>query len=137
MISKICSFLFLYSPYHINILLSTLCLIIIATLNFVFYTITLAPNGMKESLAILKNCIPNGIPTIVMHQIQPTIRFPSAISHPKNIIHIRFTRNENMPFPYTISFPNGQNARVANFFRFLNQLYGRISSQYPSGSTMK
>ena len=69
---------------------------------------------MKESLAILKNCFPNGIPTIVMHQIQPTIRFPSAISHPKNIIHIRFTRNENMPFPYTISFPNGQNARVAN-----------------------
>ena len=81
---------------------------------FVFYPITLAPNGIKESLAILKNCLPNGIPTIVMHQIQPTIRFPSAISHPKNIIHIRFTRNENMPFPYTISFPNGQNARVAN-----------------------
>ena len=69
---------------------------------------------MKESLAILKNCFPNGIPTIVMHQIQPTIRFPSTISHPKNIIHIRFTKNENMPFPYTISFPNGQNARVAN-----------------------
>ena len=69
---------------------------------------------MKESLAILKNCLPNGIPTIVMHQIQPTIRFPSAISHPKNIIHIRFTRNENMPFPYTISFPNGQNAKAAN-----------------------
>ena len=49
-----------------------------------------------------------------MHQIQPTIRFPSAISHPKNIIHIRFTKNENIPFPYTISFPNGQNASVAN-----------------------
>ena len=81
---------------------------------FFFYPITLAPNGMKESLAILKNCFPNGIPTIVIHHIQPTIRFPSAISHPKNIIHIRFTRNENMPFPYTISFPNGQNARVAN-----------------------
>ena len=29
-------------------------------------------------------------------------------------LHIRFTRNENMPFPYTISFPNGQNAKVAN-----------------------
>ena len=82
--------------------------------SFLFYPITLAPNGMKESLAILKNCFPNGIPTIVMHQMQPTIRFPSAISQPKNIIHIRFTRNENMPFPYTISFPNGQNARVAN-----------------------
>ena len=46
----------------------------------IFYPITLAPNGMKESLAILKNCFPNGIPTIVIHHIQPTIRFPSAIS---------------------------------------------------------
>ena len=69
---------------------------------------------MKESLAILKNCFPNGIPTIVIHHIQPTIRFPSAISQPKNTIHMRFTKNENIPFPYTISFPNGQNANVAN-----------------------
>lgn len=51
---------------------------------------------------------------IVMHHRQPTIRFPSAISHPKNTIQIRFTRNENIPFPYTTSFPKGQNARVAN-----------------------
>ena len=93
---------------------SALYLTIIATLNFVFYPITLAPNGMKESLAILKNCFPNGIPTIVIHHIQPTIRFPSAISQPKNTIHMRFTKNENIPFPYTISFPNGQNANVAN-----------------------
>ena len=69
---------------------------------------------MKESLAILKNCLPNGIPTIVIHHIQPTIRFPSAISQPKNTIHMRFTKNENIPFPYTISFPNGQNAKAAN-----------------------
>ena len=69
---------------------------------------------MKESLAILKNCFPNGIPTIVIHHIQPTIRFPSAISQPKNTIHMRFTKNENIPFPYTSSFPNGQNAKVAN-----------------------
>ena len=48
---------------------------------------------MKESLAILKNCFPNGIPTIVIHHIQPTIRFPSAISQPKNTIHMRFTKN--------------------------------------------
>ena len=83
-------------------------------IKFDYYPITLAPNGMKESLAILKNCFPNGIPTIVIHHIQPTIRFPSAISQPKNTIHMRFTKNENIPFPYTISFPNGQNANVAN-----------------------
>ena len=40
----------------------------------------LAPNGINDSLAILKNCIPNGIPTIVMHQRQPNSRFAIAIS---------------------------------------------------------
>jgi len=65
---------------------------------------------MKESLAILKNCFPNGIPTIVMHQRKPIIRFPNAISQPKNRIQIKFTKNENIPFSYTISFPKGQNA---------------------------
>lgn len=69
---------------------------------------------MKESLAILKNCFPNGIPTIVMHQRKPIIRFPNAISQPKNRIQIKFTKNENIPFSYTISFPKGQNARDAN-----------------------
>ena len=81
---------------------------------FLLYPITLAPNGMKESLAILKNYFPNGIPTIVMHHMKPSIRFPSAISQPKNRIQIKFTRNENIPFPYTISFPKGQNASDAN-----------------------
>ena len=52
---------------------------------FFFYPITLAPNGMKESLAILKNCFPNGIPTIVIHHIQPTIRFQRYFRCPNKV----------------------------------------------------
>ena len=79
---------------------SALYLTIIATLNFVFYTITLAPNGMKESLAILKNCFPNGqnakvanlkhcrptgIPIIVIHHMHPAKIQASPPISPPNI----------------------------------------------------
>ena len=74
----------------------------------------LAPNGINDSLAILKNCIPNGIPTIVMHQRQPNSRFAIAISSPKKQTHMMSTRNENVLPSYTISLPNGQNANSAN-----------------------
>ena len=46
---------------------------------------TLAPNGMKESLAILKNCFPNGIPTIVIHHIHPAKTQAKPPSNPPNI----------------------------------------------------
>ena len=82
--------------------------------QFCYHPTILAPNGIRDSFAILKNCFPNRIPTIVMHHRRPKIRFPSAISHPKNRSHIRLTKNENIPFPYTISLPDGQNAREAN-----------------------
>ena len=52
---------------------------------FFFYPITLAPNGMKESLAILKNCFPNGIPTIVIHHMQPAKIHASPPNNPPNI----------------------------------------------------
>ena len=81
---------------------------------FSFYPTTLAPNGIRDRRASLKNCLPNGIPTMVMHHSNPTIRLPSAISHPKKTIQIRLIKNENIPFPYTTSLPNGQNANVAN-----------------------
>ena len=68
----------------------------------------------ERKSCLFKNCFPNGIPPIVMHQRKPIIRFPNAISQPKNRIQIKFTKNENIPFPYTISFPKGQNARDAN-----------------------
>ena len=74
----------------------------------------LAPNGINDSLAILKNCIPNGIPTIVMHQRQPNSRFAIAISSPKKQTHMMSTRNENVLPSYTISLANGQNANSAN-----------------------
>lgn len=81
--------------------------------NYALSTI-LAPNGINDSLAILKNCIPNGIPTIVMHQRQPNSRFAIAISSPKKQTHMMSTRNENILPSYTISLPNGQNANSAN-----------------------
>ena len=52
---------------------------------FVFYPITLAPNGIKESLAILKNCLPNGIPTIVIHHMHPAKTQAKPPSNPPNI----------------------------------------------------
>ena len=52
---------------------------------FVFYPITLAPNGIKESLAILKNCLPNGIPTIVIPHMHPAKTQAKPPSNPPNI----------------------------------------------------
>ena len=52
---------------------------------FVFHPITLAPNGIKESLAILKNCLPNGIPTIVIHHMHPAKTQAKPPSNPPNI----------------------------------------------------
>ena len=50
----------------------------------------------------------------MIHHIHPKTIFPRAIPHPKKRIQIKFTRNENVPFPYTTSFPKGQNAKDAN-----------------------
>ena len=46
-----------------------------------FYS-TLAPNGVRASLAILKNCFPKGMPTIVMHRIRPMAAFSTASGMP-------------------------------------------------------
>ena len=73
-----------------------------------------APKGIKDSLAILKHCFPIGMPRIVMHQRQPRMQYPIAISRPKKMIQIRLTRKEKPPPPYTTSFPNGKKARLAN-----------------------
>ena len=81
--------------------------------TILLYT-TDAPKGIKDSLAILKHCFPIGMPRIVMHQRQPRMQYPIAISRPKKIIQIRLTRKEKPPPPYTTSFPNGKKARLAN-----------------------
>lgn len=65
-----------------------------------------APNGISDSCASLRNCFPNGIPIILMHQRCPMFRFETAISKPKKTIQITFTKSENMPSPYTISLLN-------------------------------
>lgn len=81
--------------------------------TILLYT-TDAPKGIKDSLAILKHCFPIGMPRIVMHQRQPRMQYPIAISRPKKMIQIRLTRKEKPPPPYTTSFPNGKKARLAN-----------------------
>ena len=60
----------------------------------------LEPNGANANLAILKNCNPNGIPTIVIHHIQPKNIFSMAIGIPKKIVHIILAINDITLFPY-------------------------------------
>ena len=59
---------------------------------YTFYPITLVPNGINESLAILKNCRPNGIPTIVIHQMHPAKIHASPPNMPPNINHRIFPK---------------------------------------------
>ena len=73
-----------------------------------------APKGLRDSFAILKNCMPNGTPMIVMHQAHPIRRLPRAIHHPLTRNQITFTRNETAPPPYSILLPNGQNDMAAS-----------------------
>ena len=72
------------------------------------------PKGARDNFAILKNCNPNGIPTIVIHQMQPNKRFSNAIGIPKKINHITLASNDGTPPPYSISFQNGANDILAN-----------------------
>ena len=64
----------------LNIRLASVCIII----NF--NHLTLAPKGIKASLAILKCCRPKGIPTIVMHRSIPKTADSIARGIPVNII---------------------------------------------------
>lgn len=69
--------------------------------------IIFAPNGIIDSFANLKNCLPNGIPIIVMHKIIPHITLYVAIGMPVMSIQNMFAITLNVPSPYTTSFPNG------------------------------
>ena len=73
-----------------------------------------APNGVSDNFAILKNCLPKGMPTIVKHQRNPRIRLPIAIHMPKKITQITFAIKDGAPPPYTTSLPNGKKERLAN-----------------------
>ena len=72
------------------------------------------PNGVRDNLAILKNCIPKGIPTIVIHQRSPKITFSKAIHIPKKISHKILPIIDTTPPPYLTSFLNGKNDKEAN-----------------------
>lgn len=54
--------------------------------------VTSFPNGKRARPANLKHCIPTGIPTMVMHQMHPASRYPSALTRPPQSIHIIFPR---------------------------------------------
>ena len=57
---------------------------------------------------------------MVMHYIQPKIKFSRAIGIPKKMIHITFANNDGTPPPYSISLPNGANDIDANLKHFCN-----------------
>lgn len=85
-----------------------------SVLNRTQYYDTDAPKGIRDNFAILKNCSPKGIPMIVMQNTQPYIAFSRAIGIPHTRSQIIFANRETAPPPYSISFPNGKNANVAN-----------------------
>ncbi len=61
------------------------------------FTYTSAPTGASDSLASLKNCLPNGMPTMVMHHSSPKKKWVAASARPPKKNHITFTMNENAP----------------------------------------
>ena len=79
-----------------------------------YRSMILAPNGIKANLAILKNCLPKGIPTIVMHQRRPRAALPIAIGSPKKIIQMILAIVEIAPPALMISFLKGQKDKDAN-----------------------
>lgn len=74
----------------------------------------IAPNGVNASLAILKNCFPNGMPIIVIQHISPKIRFSKANGIPDNSSQKILAIVLMAPPPYLTSLPKGQNDSVAN-----------------------
>lgn len=74
----------------------------------------LAPKGERESRAILKYCMPKGMPTIVMQSTVPMSALVSASSIPVNRNHATFSRNEVAFESNFISLPKGENERVLN-----------------------
>ena len=65
------------------------------------------PKGKSANLAILKNCMPKGIPIIVTQRIHPIIKFPIASSKPDTKNQIMFNRQDTAPPSSITSFPNG------------------------------
>lgn len=78
----------------------------------IFHT-TIEPKGVNDNLAILKCCLPKGMPTIVQHKLTPIVVSASANGKPVKQIHKRFIKK--FPVPPTglkTYLPNGNKQRV-------------------------
>ena len=52
--------------------------------------ITFLPNGESSNKPILKHCMPNGTPIMLMQKTKPTTKYPSAVKNPPQISQIKF-----------------------------------------------
>ena len=69
---------------------------------------------MSARRAILKHCVPNGIPTTVTQNSSPCSAQAAASSKPPKISHSRLSSSEGAPPAYRMTFPKGKKARRAN-----------------------
>ena len=67
-----------------------------------------APKGINDTAAILKNCLPNGIPMMVMQRIAPMISATRADSQPIRSIQRMLPKVDVNPTLYSTSLPKGQ-----------------------------
>ena len=58
-----------------------------------------APKGVRASLAILKNCLPKGIPMIVTHHSSPNTALTIAIQSPQKISQMILAIVDGAPPP--------------------------------------
>lgn len=72
------------------------------------------PKGRNAIFANLKNCIPKGIPTIVIHPRIPNKQDITPNSQPIINIQIMFSKKVPVPLEKVTSLPKGQNINEAN-----------------------
>ena len=76
------------------------------------------PKGVRDNPAILKCCLPNGMPIIVMQSIKPKKKCVRHMTNPPHNNHIIFMRIFKQPpeLPLSVTvLPNGHNASSASF----------------------
>ena len=65
-------------------------------------------------MAYLKHCLPKGMPTMVMHSMQPMSTASTQRGRPLTQSHIILSISEPRPPPNRTSLPKGQNRSLAN-----------------------
>lgn len=53
------------------------------------FVTTFFPNGKSSSIPILKHCMPNGMPIMVIQKTKPVIKYPNAEKKPPQISQIK------------------------------------------------